>query len=737
MNVVAQHLPLPQLTSINHDIPLSPTAVIHSSTTDPDYTSTSNSVVPSLSSEMCLYSDVPPLAMRPMVYYAPRGAKIFGDKWQWYDQWVTCSFCQRIGHIARICPFHVHLNECSNAFSAMVISSSRRRVTCTVLTGSFSDIKNRLHSDAFLIQSRNPSVGSPNVNEHLKSNIGYWHAIGASTTVLWWLIEGIPLRMDPQHPPNRIAFRNHPSYFKHIPFVQEQMDIHVKSGAYIIVDQRFAHIINPLQCEPKKDGPKLRLCMDARYTNYHLPHIFFRMETLCRDVSKIVDDPTLLLFTIDIDAAYYSIPIHPKSWKYLCWIHDGKCYASTVLPFGVGPAPMFFTKVLRCVVAFLHSIGIRVVSYIDDFLFAVHANTAESTLEFVVWLFEQLGFRIKFKTGRRPSQSVEFLGFIVDAKEGRFIVPRSKAVAALAIIESMLTSISITTHELAVIAGKLGSMHVAIPTTLAWTMEMIRLSHSDKDVTLSDYPELMEELNYWKATLSSPARLTRQFRFLSSDCIRMHCDSGDATWGAHLFNMDVKTSGYLPLTSIGRSSTHREIAGLIEATMELKSELSKRQVTVVMDSHAAIRALTKEGSMKVDLVQLIKTWYQLCMDNNIYVQLEWISRDKNKLADSLARQHSSSYIISDVFVERVQQRFDVQRHQIIHPQWGRINTQLDDSKSKGCVIITPEWPSASWWVRLISMSSQSIDNLRIDEVFEYLGKRASPQWRFRASLISS
>ena len=113
---------------------------------------------------------------------------------------------------------------------------------------------------------------------------------------------------------------------------------------------------------PKKEGqmrPVLNLKPLNRFIYRH-----FKMEGMhiVRDLLQRGDWMT----RINIKDAYFTIPIHPQHQKFLTFQWKGKCFQFTCLPFGLVSAPRVFTKILRPVVGFLRSRGMRCVVYIDD-----------------------------------------------------------------------------------------------------------------------------------------------------------------------------------------------------------------------------------------------------------------------------------------------------------------------------------------------------------------------------------
>ncbi len=72
--------------------------------------------------------------------------------------------------------------------------------------------------------------------------------------------------------------------------------------------------------------------------------------------------------TFDLRSGYHHVDIHPDFVKYLgfSWIFNGirRFFVFRVLVFGLSPAPFVFTKMLRNLVLYWRSLGIKIVIYI-------------------------------------------------------------------------------------------------------------------------------------------------------------------------------------------------------------------------------------------------------------------------------------------------------------------------------------------------------------------------------------
>ena len=101
---------------------------------------------------------------------------------------------------------------------------------------------------------------------------------------------------------------------------------------------------------------------------------------------------------LDLQDAYLTIPVGPKSKIFFRLFWKGVLYQFTCLPLGSSPSARLFTKTLKPVIAFLRSMGIHLLIFLDDILIMAYSleRAAEHT-EIVIRVLESLGFVIKKK----------------------------------------------------------------------------------------------------------------------------------------------------------------------------------------------------------------------------------------------------------------------------------------------------------------------------------------------------
>ena len=93
----------------------------------------------------------------------------------------------------------------------------------------------------------------------------------------------------------------------------------------------------------------------------------FTMETAASVLLSIREGN--FLASMDLKDTYFQIPTHRSSRKWLRFTLEGMVYKFKVLCFGLSTAPQVLTTVFAGVSAWAHSRGIRLLRYLDDWLF--------------------------------------------------------------------------------------------------------------------------------------------------------------------------------------------------------------------------------------------------------------------------------------------------------------------------------------------------------------------------------
>ena len=115
-----------------------------------------------------------------------------------------------------------------------------------------------------------------------------------------------------------------------------------------------------------KTSGSWRPVIDLSHLNRFVDVSHFQMETIQSVLLSVRQGDWMA--SIDLKEAYLQVPIHPSSRHLLRFVFRDRVYQFKALCFGLSTAPQVFTRVMAPVSAILHSMGIRMRRYLDDWL---------------------------------------------------------------------------------------------------------------------------------------------------------------------------------------------------------------------------------------------------------------------------------------------------------------------------------------------------------------------------------
>jgi len=177
---------------------------------------------------------------------------------------------------------------------------------------------------------------------------------------------------------------------------------------------------------------------------------------------------------IDLQDAYYLIPIKKVDRKYLRFRYKGVFYQFNCLPFGLCTAPRVYTTILKPVLSVLRSNRCNIVGYLDDLLLldkdqCTLASKCSETLK----LLNILGLPINHKKSEpNPCQKIEYLGFVFDSLQMTISLPNRKVINIIRVLKSTLLKKMVTIQALAELLGSLVSLTPAVAYSMLYTRQL-------------------------------------------------------------------------------------------------------------------------------------------------------------------------------------------------------------------------------------------------------------------------
>lgn len=291
-------------------------------------------------------------------------------------------------------------------------------------------------------------------------------------------------------------------------FVNSLILNEIKEQKYIIQDTKPS-CIHSLGAVPKMNG-KYRPITDCRqplhesinnFMNYtHQPFGY-----------KTVDDVTKMLYpgaftaTVDIAAAYRTIPINPKQRKFqgVRWRVDGRLryMVDTHMCFGLKCAPFIFTQIGNFVVRCMQRRGYTsVINYIDDFICVGSTfQECQHVQKVLINLLIRLGFRISWDKCAGPSQYTRYLGLFFDTKWMRLVLPNEKLERLHQELEFFRGRKRATCHQLQKLCGIISHCAIIVHGGRTFSHRIISLLKGLKQkgrVRLNE--EFLLDIQWWR-----------------------------------------------------------------------------------------------------------------------------------------------------------------------------------------------------------------------------------------------
>ena len=262
----------------------------------------------------------------------------------------------------------------------------------------------------------------------------------------------------------------------------------------------------------------------------------------------MLTSPGDFIATIDLQDAYFAVPVHRSSQKYLTFKFQNKYFRFTCLPFGLCTSSYIFTKILKPALKLLRSRGLMSVAYLNDLLCI--ANTFEEcaiNVSETIKLLQSLGFIINFKKSNLvPSRNCKYLGFILDTENSLLKLTNKKKENLLLTLKSFL---SLDFCKIKVLARLLSKLVAACPAMkYGWLYTKGLESEKWKALEQSkgNYKSIMflskeikEELCWWINNIPGSSKsfkevrefwLTAIWRIFYNDFYAYHDTSNDRHW---------------------------------------------------------------------------------------------------------------------------------------------------------------------------------------------------------------
>lgn len=179
-----------------------------------------------------------------------------------------------------------------------------------------------------------------------------------------------------------------------------------------LIEESSSPFAAPVTLAFKKDaGQKNRLCIDFRELNKLVvpePQPFPRIDDIV-----VMAGGCKWFTTLDINSAFWSIPIREKDRKKTAFVTQKGHYQWICLPFGLKISPAIFQRILANLIR-KNELNGFCINYIDDILiFSKTFNEHMKHIELVMEAILREGFKLKLSKCNFAENSVKYLGHVI------------------------------------------------------------------------------------------------------------------------------------------------------------------------------------------------------------------------------------------------------------------------------------------------------------------------------------
>ena len=495
--------------------------------------------------------------------------------------------------------------------------------------------------------------------------IGMWY-IGTSKGILISMVSGfrVPFTTSPpkyEVPPKRNwSKKERQEYEAHLSKLLREKKIS-------IVPCWYPKRVLPTFLLKQKD--KYRFILNAVSLNCYIPIERFRLITMVKiiEATEFYNEKYKPFYmSIDARSAYFLMVLDPESTKYLCFSYrdeKGKTWYFTFLgyPFGLRNACFRFQKFFNAPVRFLSRYFNSLFQYLDDILIQLligEKDFVDYQRDFVLWLYNELGVYINDKSIVKPSQSIQYIGFIIDNVNERIDPSPERLEKLLRMIGENLFEEKMTIKCITRIMGIIVSMRAVFRFVQVLT-KAISVFLSEKSIAFEgnqdDFYKLEvyipEEVKF--AIIQFLSILDRHLkqkgvkRGRQLGVLKIFSDTGETHSGGYYVLKDRPShliSCKLPQSFIGVSSTLRELKGILNFLTSVVSQIKGKseefsEIQIFCDNAAAILGILGSSSKDKRSRAIIIEIHEILNSLRKFYSCFWARRDSIciRIADSLSR----------------------------------------------------------------------------------------------------
>lgn len=258
--------------------------------------------------------------------------------------------------------------------------------------------------------------------------------------------------------------------------------------------------VRPITDCSRPEGQSVNVYTKETFTSFS----FVKFRDVLADVSC-----NAYMCTIDLQAAYRSIMIHPSDRKNfgLKWCIEGNpCWLlDNFVCFGARSAPACFNRLTDAITRIMRNEGYKCQNYLDDFI--CHGDSYAECIETqqrLIRILRDLGFYINWAKTTSPSTKCRYLGIIINSESLEISLPEGKLNNIRQLLESFDENSLVSKKQMRKISG-----HLAHGSKVIWGGRYFSRRLIDFTTSLPEHGKLkmsdqaMNDIRWWKMCMTT------------------------------------------------------------------------------------------------------------------------------------------------------------------------------------------------------------------------------------------
>ena len=394
--------------------------------------------------------------------------------------------------------------------------------------------------------------------------------------------------------PNEIPFNK-----EEWSIVDQEVQELLRKGAIVPCESESGEFISTIFIVPKPNG-KFRPVINLKYLNEFIQYDHFKQKTFSTVLDLLQKGDYMT--SIDLQDAYFAVPVQKDSQKYLKFSWNGVLYKFVCVCFGIKSAPFLFTKLLKPVYARFREQKIRCFYYIDDSMnMDKEIAVCQSNTKMMLHSLESLGYTVNYKKSVLvPTQRIIFFGFILDSVQFKIFLTEEKVQKIKTKAQSLLNTGLVVVREVASFIGLIiNAFHAVLEAPMYY-----RSLERDKIVGLGenhDFNNMVilsdnstKELNWWKHNVA-----IKNGKRVRPDKVQLRCrtDASLQGWGSIDLNSEMHANGRLTIQESKYSINFLELLAVFYALQALYWNKNNVHIEIQCDNVSAVSYLNCMGGM--------------------------------------------------------------------------------------------------------------------------------------------